>query len=1128
MKKIAAFFAFMVPVAFMVRAQTTLHVPGSYATIQAAVNAASHPLDVIQVAAGNYAGGVSINKSLILRGPNSGISGTGTRLPEAVFSDAPLQVSGAVSVVIDGVKLYQTSNANESCLLGGSSAVTVKNSILERSGILAGATARGISIAAGPGIKLIEQNLFTGNISGGLFSSHKTWNSGIYLNGNASTVTVQNNTFRNCRTAINLDDFNSGISVNSNSFDNNGTHLSFGGISPTSGQFILGANAFMNINSALINLSNVSTVFRLDITSSSIGGISFAALPLNNLFQVEQAMFHRGRSGRKGMVTYVPNCQYVISLNPSIQAAISYGSEGQTIHVGPGFYNENITIDKRLDVIGSGSGSDPASSSILSQSAAQTSDVTAGVVQLAASGTASNPLTLRDIRISASGMAGISVGKFPMATGISVSHVLLENVAVSGSSRSNPCSEQERGLYVDLTSSLSNLRVNNCSFNNLDYGWYLQKQVSGDASTVSNLQVSGTEFRDNSIKGLYAEKLSNTQFEGCRIINNGDQAWTTNGCDQFRPFLGGFDINLKAGIYQGISIRNSEFTGNGTGQARDGSALTIKSRSDAPSYNSFPASLSGVNIENCIISGNERGVRFVGTGPLNSVLVKNNSIQGNVRQYSGSDGSASGNLINSTATSIPASCNWFGSDQPAAISATLSGAITFSPFLLNGADASASTGFQPSATCGEALPCAFTLVCSDQGKMYNGGTISSSRSNTNLVLIPQKSDVSGAINFFSLGFGGSITLKSTCPVKNGPGNDLTVWETTYGTVSVNNLSERARIYASQDGINYFLLGTATYDGSFDLESAGLAWASYFRILDATAAISGQAASADGYDVDGIEVLNGYTGETTAAPVTLGAAGSVCGFSQGKMKNNGNISSTRSQQANALGLPQNDATVNFVSLGFGGEICLKFNFAVFDGPGGELKLVETTYGNSSCSSYPEKAEILVSFDGISWNSLGVVCQDREEPIDIGAANSGIQYVKIKDVSNRADFSSAQADGFDVDALVAISSFTGNEPCAGISNGRRNVALYDETGIPDEWMPLTVLPQASGTELQFTLTAESASIEVRDVNGRLLASYPVSGTKWQTSQFLIPSEKLAPGLYFISLRQQSGTETVRMLR
>lgn len=1128
MKKFRILSVCMLIVGLNAFAQTTLHVPAGYASIQAAVNAASSPLDVIQVAAGTYSLPVSISKSLTLRGPNAGISGTGARVAEAELFNAPVQVSGNVQVRIEGFRFFQNSNANEACLLGGSASVQLKNSVFERSGLLAGANSRSISIAAGSGTKTIEGNLFTGDVSGGLFSTHRTWNSGIYLNGNGSTVNLLNNSFRNCRTAINLDDFNAGISLNANTFENNGTHLSFGGVTPTSGQFILGANHFTNVNAALVNLSNVNDNFRLDITSSTIAGSNFSALPLSSLFQLEQTMFHRGRSGRKGLVTYVGNRQYVVSVNPSIQAAINYGQSGQTIHVGPGTYNENIHLNKKIDILGSGSGSDPAAATIITQNASSASDATSGVLQLNASGSSGSPLTIRDIRITANGIAGISVGKFSQSSGVLVEHVLLENVSVWGSNRTNPCTELERGLYVDKTSSLRNLMVNNCAFNQFDYGWYLHKEMNAEGSVVQDISVRGTEFNDNILKALYAEKLGNALFDGCRVMNNGDQAWAANGCDQFRAYLGGFDVNLKAGNYQNISIRNSEFTGNGTGQSRDGSALTLKARSDAPTYSGFPASLTGVNIENCLISGNERGVRFVGTGPLSAALVRNNSIQGNNRQYSGNDGSAYGNIINSTSATISATCNWLGSDQPSVIASGIAGAVTFSPFLLNGTDGNTATGFQPSASCGEALPCAFTLVCSNQGKMFNGGEISAARSNTALALTPQKNDASGSINFFSLGFGGSITLKSTCPVKNGSGNDITVWETTFGTVSVNNLSERARVYASQDGINYYLMGTATYDGSFDLQSAGLAQASYFRIVDATSAISGQSASADGYDVDGIEVLNGYSGETTPAPIELGAATSVCNFSQGKMKNNGSISASRSLASNALGLPQNDQTINFVSLGFGGEICLKFDFAVFDGPGGELKLVETTFGNSACSSYPEKAQVSVSFDGQNWNLLGEFCQDQDQPIDITAANSGIQYVKIKDVSNPANFSSGFADGFDVDALVAISSFTGNEPCAGNSNGRRDVNLYDETSVPDEALPLSILPSADGLQLQFSRQSKQAQIEIRNAMGQLMESRVSTGVEWETELVPLSGHNLKPGVYFASVVQNGQRETVRFLR
>src|ERR1035438_4094030 len=60
-------------------------VPGSYATIQAAVSDSG--CTTINVAAGTYAESVSINHALTLNGPNVGVSGNGVRGAEAIVND---------------------------------------------------------------------------------------------------------------------------------------------------------------------------------------------------------------------------------------------------------------------------------------------------------------------------------------------------------------------------------------------------------------------------------------------------------------------------------------------------------------------------------------------------------------------------------------------------------------------------------------------------------------------------------------------------------------------------------------------------------------------------------------------------------------------------------------------------------------------------------------------------------------------------------------------------------------------------------------------------------------------------------------------------------------------------------
>lgn len=325
----------------------------SFCTIGAAISDANTVNgNTLVVGAGTYNEALAVNKNLTINGPNLGISGTGTRGAEAVLADGSMNISA--NCTLDGFKILQTNNTSDVLLLGGSAAANIQNNIFERNGITTGNVVRAITTASGSGTKTIQNNLFTGDGSGGLFSGHKTWNNALYINGASSTVNILNNTIQNSRTGLSLDDFNSGITVSGNTFDNCGTMMGFGGVSPTNGQYTMGSNNFKNPVDAIINLSNVDPAFRLDISSSKLNGAVFNTLPLATLFQVEAGMYHRLHSGKKGLVYYVANTEYVIGgSGPStIQDAVNYGASGDLINIKAGTYNERVTINKPLTLKG--------------------------------------------------------------------------------------------------------------------------------------------------------------------------------------------------------------------------------------------------------------------------------------------------------------------------------------------------------------------------------------------------------------------------------------------------------------------------------------------------------------------------------------------------------------------------------------------------------------------------------------------------------------------------------------------------------------------------------------------------------------------------------------------------------
>lgn len=321
-----------------------------YTTIQGAIDASSNG-DVIVVCAGTYTEAIIVNKGVTIQGPNAGTPGTGSRVAEAVLSNCTISMT-ATNATLDGFHILQTNDVLDVVLMGGSGNAVINN-IIERNGINAGKTVRAISVATGSTVKTVSNNLFTGDVSGGLFGSHKTWNNALYINGSSNTVNVTGNTFKNSRSAMNVDDMNSNINISGNTFENAGTYISFGGVTPTTGSYTLGTNEFKTPVSTFINNSNVSTAFRLDITSSTINGAAFNTLTLVDLFNVEATMYHRSRSGRNGLVYYVAKNLYVRSdLNNNIQTAVDYAAVNDVVNIMDGTYNQRLTVNKSLTLDG--------------------------------------------------------------------------------------------------------------------------------------------------------------------------------------------------------------------------------------------------------------------------------------------------------------------------------------------------------------------------------------------------------------------------------------------------------------------------------------------------------------------------------------------------------------------------------------------------------------------------------------------------------------------------------------------------------------------------------------------------------------------------------------------------------
>ena len=413
---------------------------------------------------------------------------------------------------------------------------------------------------------------------------------------------------------------------------------------------------------------------------------------------------------------------------------------------------------------------------------------------------------------------------------------------------------------------------------------------------------------------------------------------------------------------------------------------------------------------------------------------------------------------------------------------------------------------------------ASTVVDFVQGLNSTGGAVPAIRSNATQALGQPEAVVTNVVNFVSLGFGGTITVAFQTPIANGDGNDIHLDEATWGNNPCSRYPEKADVFASQDGTNFIYLGQACQDASFDLGT--LSWAKYIRLVDVSDVLSFNT-DADGYDLNGIECLNGSATNPTNDGLQACTLQEIVSYTPGNRKNGTAVPSPRNNANNALGEPQSNNTVNFVSLGFGGTLVAKFDYVVFNQPGNDLRVTETSFGNPSCTNYPEKARVSLSLDNQNWVELGEICQDGT--IEMGTMLYA-QYIRIQDASSMSStkFNSA-ADGYDVDAVVVLNN--------GCGNATARLADADNTTTPNEDFGISVFPNPMQefTTIRFDNLSEDAeyTLELFDGAGRLIQTQKIEVSA-DMPEFTMKASDLAHGIYQVVIHNETTRFMQRLVK
>jgi len=297
----------------------------------------------------------------------------------------------------------------------------------------------------------------------------------------------------------------------------------------------------------------------------------------------------------------------------------------------------------------------------------------------------------------------------------------------------------------------------------------------------------------------------------------------------------------------------------------------------------------------------------------------------------------------------------------------------------------------------------------------------------------------------SLGQGGEITLLiGQGAIMNTSGDDLLVFGGTPDS--------SAMVYASQDGENWLLLGSSTQETTFDIGT--LRWAQYIKLVDSSGKNAFSLESV-GVKLCGVPARTppentvlyddkettssnnrsnnqGTRANPPAAFNTISALSDVplatdtCyieevisyipGFT-------GGLTAVRPEHqvlAHVIGEPidTNEPPINFVSLGFTGSIIVRLDGAVYDQPGADIFLVESTWGDHTIETYPEFVSVSVSQDGENWFSIGTVGLDG--PVDVDGRLPWFNYVLLVDQSNPANFQlTIDSDGWDLIGIHCVT-------------------------------------------------------------------------------------------------------------